>query len=306
MKFPRKFYAPDDGGAAPAAPPAAPPAAASPGGSGAPSPAASSAATTETRPDYVPEQFWNAETKGIRIKELAQSYAELRSKFDGKIEPLKAEWQKEFEATVLENKKGEWEQEWRSKLDAERLSKRPAKPEAYEIAMDKLELPEGVQVKFDDKAPLMQFWRGFCFENGYDGETFNAGVKQFLAHELGKLPDREAETAKLGEKGPQRVERVNLWAKANLSEKAYKAMDRFVNNADGVEALEEVMAKLGEPMVLPEVSGDLGGTALNVARLRDMQNDPRYWDWSKRDPAFVKQVDEGFARLFPGQRKAAY
>jgi hypothetical protein len=303
MKFPRKFYAPDDGGSPP---PAAPPASVSPSGSGAPNPVGQGVATTETRPDYVPEQFWNTETKGIRIKELAQSYAELRSKFDGKLEPLKAEWQKEFETNVLEQRKGEWEQEWRTKADSERLASRPSKPEAYEIALDKLEVPEGVTVKFDEQDPLMKFWREFCYEKGYDGETFNAGVKQFIGQQLTKLPNREVEVAKLGEKGPQRVERVNLWAKANLSDNAYATLDKLVSNAAGVEAFEEIMAKLGEPMVLPEVSGDLGGGMLTMAKLRDMQNDPRYWDWSKRDAAFVKQVDEGFARLRPGQRKVAY
>jgi len=28
-----------------------------------------------------------------------------------------------------------------------------------------------------------------------------------------------------------------------------------------------------------------------------MQNDPRYWDANRRDPAFVKKVEDGYKRL---------
>ena len=37
---------------------------------------------------------------------------------------------------------------------------------------------------------------------------------------------------------------------------------------------------------------------LSEADLRSMMKDERYWNNAKRDPAFVKQVDDGFSRVF--------
>ncbi len=41
---------------------------------------------------------------------------------------------------------------------------------------------------------------------------------------------------------------------------------------------------------------------LTPQRLREMMRDPRYFDPSRRDPDFVRQVREGFETLFPGER----
>ena len=40
---------------------------------------------------------------------------------------------------------------------------------------------------------------------------------------------------------------------------------------------------------------------ITQADLDSMIADPRYHDPNKRDPAFIKKVEEGFARLYPGK-----
>lgn len=42
--------------------------------------------------------------------------------------------------------------------------------------------------------------------------------------------------------------------------------------------------------------------SLTPQRLREMMRDPRYFDPSRRDPEFVRQVGEGFATLYPGEK----
>ena len=42
--------------------------------------------------------------------------------------------------------------------------------------------------------------------------------------------------------------------------------------------------------------------SLTPQRLREMMRDPRYFDPSRRDPEFVRQVGEGFETLYPGEK----
>ncbi|WP_341895964.1 hypothetical protein [Ferrovibrio terrae] len=39
---------------------------------------------------------------------------------------------------------------------------------------------------------------------------------------------------------------------------------------------------------------------LNEIALRQMMRDPRYWHPTSRDPAFQREVEAGFRRLYPG------
>jgi len=55
------------------------------------------------------------------------------------------------------------------------------------------------------------------------------------------------------------------------------------------------MGALSDTSVSGEVTAP---TVLDKGELESMMKDPRYWDNTRRDPAFVKQVDEGFAKLY--------
>jgi len=45
-----------------------------------------------------------------------------------------------------------------------------------------------------------------------------------------------------------------------------------------------------------------GATSLTPQRLREMMRDPRYFDPSRRDAEFVRQVQKGFESLYPGEQ----
>ena len=58
--------------------------------------------------------------------------------------------------------------------------------------------------------------------------------------------------------------------------------------------MERIMAAMSE-------TGDIQSQAtgsLNEEALREMMRDERYWKQGKRDLNFVKEVDEGFAKLY--------
>ena len=54
----------------------------------------------------------------------------------------------------------------------------------------------------------------------------------------------------------------------------------------------------GEPGLGGRDGGERPGGAVTLDGLRRLQGDPRYW--RDRDPALVRQVMEGYRRLYPG------
>lgn len=280
--------------AAPTSPGAAPPAADT---------AASPAPSQEvaTRPDHIPEKFWNSETKGIRIKELASSYTALEQAMAGKLDPVKEQWAKDIEAGL----RPKVADEFKAQREAEIAARRPESPDKYELKLSEGLLPKDTQVNFDESDPLLSFWRNHCHAQGYGQEEFQAGVEEYVKGLMAKQPQREAEIAKLGEKAGQRVERVSLWAQANLSDESYTALNKTLSTAAGIVALEELMAKVGEPSI-SSTPGSSHSPMKTIGELKQMQNDPRYWHAAKRDPAYVAEVQRYFKELYPGETRTSY
>ncbi len=86
------------------------------------------------------------------------------------------------------------------------------------------------------------------------------------------------------------------WGRANLPGPAY---DALASSYDGVLTLHRLMtgaAAEAEPRLLHGGGGS--GEAMSATRLRRMVADPRYW--RDRDPGFMRQVADGFRRLYPG------
>ena len=107
--------------------------------------------------------------------------------------------------------------------------------------------------------------------------------------------EREARLADRygGEDGWRRARsQMEAWASANLPPGAGGAL---TGSVEGAAALERLM-DAGEP----GLGGQEGGRAADAATLdglRRLQGDPRYW--RDRDPALVRQVMEGYRRLYP-------
>lgn len=190
---------------------------------------------------------------------LTKSYVELDRAFKSKTEDLKEQ------------------------LKAEMFKDRPEKADDYKI-------PEGL----DGEAPLLGWWRDQAHTMGLSQKQFDEGIARFVEH-VGAEMDPAKEIAKLGENGQARVDAVDAWVNATFTEPdELKAVLLMGSTAAGVKVLEKLMNG-GKTLVMDD--DPVPNAALTADELRKMQGDPRYWDSNKRDPAFVKKIEEGWQKL---------
>lgn len=218
------------------------------------------------RPDYVPEKFWK--DGKVDIENAFKSYGELETRFGTKTEELLKQ------------------------LDADRRKGLPEAPEKYEVSLG----DDAPFAKEDLEAhPAVDWWRKTAFEAGIPPEKFNEGVGQLVGI-LTQGPDLDAEAAKLGENARQRIGAVETWAKATFTDaEEFEAIQTLGTSAAGIKVLEKLMGKAS-----PSFGNDAAPAPESVTpeKLKAMQGDPRYWNPSQRDMAFVKQVDDGFEKLY--------
>lgn len=248
------------------------------------------------RPDFVPEKFWSpsmakaVEVAPDDVKKVFSSYTELEQGFHRKTAEL--------------------EPQLRTKLETERLAKRPPKAEEYKIGdYSKVKLPDGVTVKVIENHPLLGLWRGIAWENGYSQEQFDSGIAKFIEAEgaqVRSLDDRLKELGD-GDTGRDRVKRVDAFISEHIEDdNEYMAMAEMLRTPAQVKAFESLMKKVGKEPDMTKWQGrggsrpSGGGEAMTLAKLRELQNDPRYWQ--QGDPAIRKQVADGYAAL--GKKKA--
>lgn len=218
-------------------------------------------APVSERPEWLPEKFETPEA-------MAKSYGELES------------W------------KGKREDDLRSEIIAqmeqEAFSSRPATAGDYAM-------PEIVDEEMAVDNALFQWWTNHAYENGYSQEEFEDGIQQFNDALEAMQPDLEAETKALGDNAEARIEAVSLWSQKFFPSEFEDVILGIGTSAKGIEMMEFLMQNVKDA----SVSGDAGVSARTTEDdLRTKMQDPRYWNPVKRDIAFVKEVDEGFAQLY--------
>tara|TARA_R110000765_G_scaffold12556_3_gene38690 strand:+ start:91 stop:822 length:732 start_codon:yes stop_codon:yes gene_type:complete len=233
--------------------------------------------TTETTteqnemPEYVPEKFWNKDLNEINVEEMGASYKALEKRLGQRTEELAGTIREE----VLADIKG-------------------TAPEAYEIQLP--ELPEGVNIDVDPEQPLLQWWEQTARSKGLSNEDFNKGIEAFVNNEVAALPDRDTQISLLGENANVRIESADLWAKKNLSENSYDAIVNLANTADGVKAIEEIMA-LNKDAPIPSTETKIDVTP-SGDDLRSMMKDERYWKDGAKDQAYIKKVTDLYQKYY--------
>jgi hypothetical protein len=221
------------------------------------------ASQSTERPDYIPEKFWKDGKPDL--EGLAKSYAEIET------------W------------KGTKTEELLKQLDADRLKARPEAPDKYEVKPI-----EGVEPTVLEASPLVKFWRETAHKAGFSNDQFNEGIGHYMKLLQETMPSVDDEKKQLGENADVRIDAVEKWAQATFTDpKEFEAVQQVATTAAGIKALERLMSKAPQPAADVQREPEL-----TIDELRKMQNDPRYYDQARRDAAWVKKVDEGFARLY--------
>ena len=223
------------------------------------------------KPEFVQDKFWDAERKEVNLENLASSYNALEKKLGSRTEDLS--------------------KQIRTDLEQEKLGKTP---EEYKVNLP--ELPENVDVTVSDDMELVQWWKDTAKQNGLSQEQFDQGVNAFVNNAVATLPDVNAEMEKLGDNAKERIEASELWSKKNLSPDSYSTFSSLAATAEGVKVVEEIM-KLTKDSPIPTTPTQVSVTP-NEDDLKSMLQDPRYWDSSKRDPAYVKRVTELYEKAY--------
>lgn len=220
------------------------------------------------RPEYVPEKFWK--DGKLDTETALKSYSELEAKLRTKTEDLMAQ------------------------LKSEARQGLPESPDKYELKIEDAPVP----VEELAQHPAMQWWRQAAFDAGIAPDKFNEGVGQLVGI-LTAGPDLEAEKKALGENADVRIGAVSTWARTTFTDPdEFKAVQLLGTSAAGIKVLEKLMGTRAP--TAPDAPAAAPG--MTIEKLRTMQADPRYFDPGRRDPAWVKQVDEGFEALYGAKK----
>jgi hypothetical protein len=219
-------------------------------------------------PEAAPDPLAALPEKFKSLDDLVESYSNLESKIGAKEEGFREQFMKEMEEQAYANR-----------------------PESVGDYV----LPDSIDDEMATDNPLLQWWANQAFENGYSQDEFAEGIEMYVNAINADVPDYDAEVQKLGDNANARTEAASLFANQFFPEQMLGAVERMCETAEGIMVVEHIMEALKE--------GGPSNGAVEVSReteadLRQMMLDPRYHDPARRDPTFVKQVDDGFKRMF--------
>lgn len=228
--------------------------------------------TTEesSKPEYISDKFWDNDRGEVNVESLGTSYNSLEKKLGQRTDELT--------------------KQIRTDMEQERSAK---VPEKYEIKMP--DIPEDIDMEVHEDQPLLQWWSETAKSMGLSQDQFNDGINQFVQNEISGLPNVEAETQLLGDNAKDRIESADLWAKKHLSENGYNTIAKLSSTAEGVKALEEIMA-LNKSSVMPS-SPTAVDSKPSLTDLRSMMKDPKYWKDGEKDPAYIQRVSKLFEQV---------
>ena len=216
---------------------------------------------TPDRPEWLPEKYKTGE-------DLAKAYKELESKLGNKDESLRKEIEEE--------------------LNVKRYENRPENKGDYK-------LPEGIDEGEAVESELLQWWAEHSFDNGYGQEMFEAGIQKYMDAIGGDDINIDDEMIKLGDQALARTDAASAFATKFFPKEVIPAIERMAETHEGIIALEHIMDSLKSPSLNQET--DVAAT-INESDLRTMMNDERYHNPTKRDPAYVKNIEDGFKKLY--------
>jgi hypothetical protein len=224
-------------------------------------------------PVEVPAKFRDPKTGDLDAEALLRSYLELERKLARTVE------------LPAEGGEPEADPAFRRALGV------PDTPDGYPI-----EIRDGV-VEIDPEVNRLLHQAGFTPKQAqlvYDLAAERLGpAAQAMAQSFEADRQLEAVSGHFGgeEKWREVSKALAAWGRKNLPPEVFEAMS---TTSEGIIAMHRMMVS-GEPGLARDAAP--AGPDSEDA-LKRLMADPRYW--RDRDPSVVRQVSEGFKRLFPG------
>lgn len=200
--------------------------------------------------------------------DLAKAYKELESKLGGKEDDLRSKLMDEIKEEAFKD--------------------RPESKGDYK-------LPDSVDGEEAVDNELLSWWSEHSFENGFSQQEFEKGIEMYAQAVGTSAPDLEAEAAKLGENANTRIDSANMFANKFFPQEALPAIERMCESHEGILALEHIMEAVKDGSFAGDAQPTSGLTAQD---LNEMMRDERYYNPTKQDRHFIKQVDDGFKSLY--------
>ena len=229
------------------------------------------AASVAERPADIPEKFWDSATNSVRVDDLAKSYRELERHLGS---ALKVPDDNSDDAEFAR---------FRQALGV------PDTPDAYELELqdDGLEADPEINRRLHE-AGFSQSQAQLVYDlaREYVGPMVQQTAADFEA-------TRQTERLQKhfgGDEAWSTISRqIQEWGKANMAPAALSALS---TTYEGCLALHKMMQSQEPGLVRTNAPSDRDGTD----ELKAMMRDPRYW--RDRDPGFIRQVTDGFSRLY--------
>ena len=179
-----------------------------------PSPAGSppvEPAPVSAMPEGLPVQYWD-QTTGLKTDELVADYLSLAQARDAAAQGV------------------------------------PDDPSGYTLALpEDLEIPAGLEIKFDENSEFVQSARAAATELGLNTTAWTKllalDAQRQIAEYRAVLDEDKAEKEKLGPQGEARITAVESFLKANLDQEKYSALRPVIFNAMALEAMEDLIKK---------------------------------------------------------------
>ena len=175
-------------------------------------------------------------------------------------------------------------------------------PEEYEISDVEIEGKKILSADEYKEDPMYVGFSSMAKELGLSQEAHDKLAHEFIKLNINNfMANMELERERLGDQADAVIKKNKDFYQNNLSEDGFATMKSLAISAEAVHLFNEIRTKVLKAPI-PGDEGDVG-ESLTLEELRGMMRDPRYHDQSQRDAAFVKQVDEGFKKLFPEKQK---
>lgn len=222
-----------------------------------------------SRPENVPEKFWDAESKTTRHDDVLKSYNELSGRFGA------------FTGA----------------------------PDSYEFAVSEQLKEAGVELDMESPmiTSFIEMAKAGNMSQEMASNVVNMYLESQHADGLAmgesETTRQAEEMAKLGDTALQRITNIESWAKANMPDNADGLIDA-ATTAEGVMAIEKLIAKTRNS----SMNGDETALEANLVTEEEV-NKLQFEtdDYGNRrmssDPAFAKMVRAKMAQLHPGDHQ---